>query len=67
MVGSGTKLGKGYPVVAFRVGGRMELDALLELKMTKPVTMVMTIIIDNNLLNISPFRLQLQRNFRYYG
>ena len=30
VVGSGTKLGKGYPVVAFRVGDRVELDDLLE-------------------------------------
>ena len=30
VVGSGTKLGKGYPVVAFRFGGRVELDDLLE-------------------------------------
>lgn len=30
VVGSGTKLGKGYPVVAFRFGGKVELDSLLE-------------------------------------
>ena len=30
VVGSGTKLGKGYPVVAFQFGGRVELDDLLE-------------------------------------
>ena len=30
VVGSGTKLGKGYPVVAFRFGGQVELDSLLE-------------------------------------
>ena len=30
VVGSGTKLGKGYPVVAFRHGDRVELDDLLE-------------------------------------
>ena len=30
VVGSGTKLGRGYPVVAFRLGGRVELDTLLE-------------------------------------
>jgi len=30
VVGSGTKLGKGYPVVAFRGGDRVELDDLLE-------------------------------------
>ena len=30
VVGSGTKLGKGYPVVAFRYGDRVELDSLLE-------------------------------------
>ena len=30
VVGSGTKLGKGYPVVAFQLGGRVELDDLLE-------------------------------------
>ena len=30
VVGSGTKLGKGYPVVAFRLGNQVELDRLLE-------------------------------------
>lgn len=30
VVGSGSKLGKGYPVVAFRFGDRVELDGLLE-------------------------------------
>ena len=30
VVGSGTKLGPGYPVVAFRLGDRVELDDLLE-------------------------------------
>ena len=30
VVGSGTKLGKGYPVVAYRLGDRVELDDLLE-------------------------------------
>lgn len=30
VVGSGTKLGKGYPVVAYRLGDRVELDGLLE-------------------------------------
>lgn len=30
VVGSGTKLGKGYPVVAYRFGGRVDLDDLLE-------------------------------------
>ena len=30
VVGSGTKLGKGYPVVAFRDGDRVELNDLLE-------------------------------------
>ncbi|MCX4324053.1 MAG: hypothetical protein OSJ59_13965 [Lachnospiraceae bacterium] len=29
VVGSGTKLGKGYPVVAYRLGDRVELDDLL--------------------------------------
>lgn len=29
VVGSGSKLGKGYPVVAYRFGGRVELDSLL--------------------------------------
>lgn len=29
VVGSGTKLGKGYPVVAYRLGDRVELDNLL--------------------------------------
>lgn len=29
VIGSGTKLGKGYPVVAYRFGDRVELDALL--------------------------------------
>lgn len=29
VIGSGTKLGKGYPVAAFRFGGRIELDDLL--------------------------------------
>jgi len=30
VVGSGTKLGKGFPVVAYRYGDRVELDNLLE-------------------------------------
>ena len=30
VVGSGTKLGKGYPVVAYRLGDQVELDDLLE-------------------------------------
>ena len=30
VVGSGTKLGKGYPVVAYRLGDRVELDDFLE-------------------------------------
>jgi len=30
VVGSGTKLGKGYPVVAYRLGDRVELDSLLD-------------------------------------
>ena len=30
VIGSGTKLGQGYPVVAFQLGGRVELDDLLE-------------------------------------
>lgn len=30
VVGSGTKLGKGYPVVAYRLGDQVELDGLLE-------------------------------------
>ena len=30
VVGSGTKLGKGYPVVAYRLGDRVALDDLLE-------------------------------------
>ena len=30
VVGSGTKLGKGYPVVAYQLGDRVELDSLLE-------------------------------------
>lgn len=30
VVGSWSKLGKGYPVVAYRFGGRMELDSLLD-------------------------------------
>lgn len=30
VIGSGTKLGKGYPVVAFRYAGRVELNDLLE-------------------------------------
>ena len=29
VVGSGTKLGKGYPVVAYRLGDRVELDGIL--------------------------------------
>lgn len=30
VVGSGSKLGREYPVVAYRLGGRVELDSLLE-------------------------------------
>ena len=30
VVGSGTKLGRDYPVVAFQYGGRVELDSLLD-------------------------------------
>lgn len=30
VIGSGSKLGKGYPVVAYRFGGRVQLDELLE-------------------------------------
>ena len=30
VVGSGTKLGRGYPVTAYRLGGRVTLERLLE-------------------------------------